>query len=87
MSNLNIFQNSTKSVPTSDPQIVRVDMEEAQIGGRKSHLPAKHTSPGTESLACAECKHGAGAVSHGRRRNLGRRVRAPQARARRRHQR
>ena len=45
MSNLNIFQNSTKSIPTSDPQIVRVDMEEAQIGGRKSHLPAKHTSP------------------------------------------
>ena len=45
MSNLNIFQNSTKSIPTSDPQIVRVDMEEAQIGGRKSHLPSKHMSP------------------------------------------
>jgi hypothetical protein len=39
MSNLNIFQNSTKSVPTSDEQIVRVAMDEIQIQGRKDHLP------------------------------------------------
>lgn len=39
-----IFRDSTKSVPTRDAQIVRVDMEEQQIGGRKSHLPAKHVS-------------------------------------------
>ena len=42
MSNLNIFQNSAKSIPKSDEQIIRVDMEEQQIGGRKSHLPAQH---------------------------------------------
>lgn len=41
----NIFQNSAKSVPTSDEQIVRVSMEEIEIGGRKSHLPAKGSSP------------------------------------------
>jgi hypothetical protein len=40
----NIFQNSTKSVPKSDPQIVRVGMEEQEIGGRKSHLPAQMKS-------------------------------------------
>ena len=38
---VDIFRDPTKSVPTSDPQIVRVDMEEQQIGGRKSHLPPK----------------------------------------------
>lgn len=37
----NIFQDSTKAIPTSDRQIVRVDMEQSDIGGRKSHLPAK----------------------------------------------
>ena len=39
---VDIFKNPTKSVPTQDPQIVRVDMEQQEIGGRKSHLPAKH---------------------------------------------
>lgn len=38
----NIFQDSTKSIPTKDGTIVRVDMEQQDIGGRKSHLPAKH---------------------------------------------
>ena len=46
MSNLNVFQNNAKSVPTSDEQIVRVGMEQIDIGGRKSHLPA-----GQKSLA------------------------------------
>lgn len=45
MSNLNIFQNSTKSVPTNDNQIIRVNMEQIDIGGRKSHLPAAQKSP------------------------------------------
>jgi hypothetical protein len=45
MSNFNIFQNSAKSIPTSDEQIVRVNMEEIEIGGRKSHLPAQQKSP------------------------------------------
>ena len=44
MSNVNIFQNSAKSIPTSDEQIVRVGMEEIEIGGRKSHLPSQMKS-------------------------------------------
>lgn len=44
MSNMNIFQNSAKSIPTSDAQIVRVDMEQIDIGGRKSHLPGQMKS-------------------------------------------
>ena len=45
MSNVNIFQNSAKSIPTSDEQIVRVNMESDDIQGRKSHLPAQQRSP------------------------------------------
>ena len=41
MSNLNIFQNNTKSIPESDEQIVRVGMKEIEIGGRTSHLPGQ----------------------------------------------
>jgi hypothetical protein len=45
MSNLNIFQNNAKSVPMkADEQIVRVNMEEIEIGGRRSHLPAQDKS-------------------------------------------
>ncbi len=44
MSNVNIFNNGTKSIPESDEQIVRVNMEEIEIGGRKSHLPAQAKS-------------------------------------------
>lgn len=44
MSNLNIFQNNAKSIPTSDEQIVRVNMEQIDIGGRKSHLPSQEKS-------------------------------------------
>lgn len=41
MSNINVFQNNAKTVPMkADDQIVRVDMEQIDIGGRKSHLPA-----------------------------------------------
>jgi hypothetical protein len=40
-----IFHNPAKSVPTSDEQIVRVSMEEIEIGGRKSRLPAQQKSP------------------------------------------
>lgn len=41
---VDIFRDPTKSVPTSDPQIVRVDMEQQEIGGRKSHLPPREKS-------------------------------------------
>ena len=44
MSNVNIFQNTAKSVPTSDEQIIRVNMEQIDIGGRKSHLPGQEKS-------------------------------------------
>lgn len=40
----NIFQDSTKSIPKKDSQIVRVDMEQNDIGGRKSHLPNQEKS-------------------------------------------
>jgi len=39
-----IFTNNTKVLPKSDPQIVRVDMEQSDIGGRKSHLPGQSKS-------------------------------------------
>lgn len=36
----NLFQDPTKTMPQkADDQIVRVNMEELEIGGRKSHLP------------------------------------------------
>ena len=41
---MDIFRDPTKSIPKSDPQIVRVDMEQMDIGGRKSHLPAGQKS-------------------------------------------
>lgn len=40
----NIFQDTTKKVPTGDSQIIRVDMEQQDIGGRKNHLPAQSKS-------------------------------------------
>lgn len=40
MSNVDIFKNNASSIPTSDSQIIRVDMEQIDIGGRKSHLPS-----------------------------------------------
>lgn len=40
----NIFQDSSKSIPKSDAQIVRVGMEQQDIGGRKSALPAADKS-------------------------------------------
>lgn len=44
MAGINIFNDSTKSIPTSDPMIVRVDMEQNDIGGRKSHLSSINQS-------------------------------------------
>lgn len=37
---VDVFKSPAKStIPKSDPQIVRVDFTEADIGGRKSHMP------------------------------------------------
>jgi hypothetical protein len=41
---MDIFRDQTKSVPTQDAQIIRVDMEQQGIGGRKSHLPPQEKS-------------------------------------------
>lgn len=40
MSNVNIFQNTSKTLPKADEQIVRVSMESDDIQARKSHMPA-----------------------------------------------
>lgn len=36
----NIFQDSTKSLPKKDEQIVRVSMRENEIAGRQDHIPS-----------------------------------------------
>lgn len=41
---LNIFQDSTKSVPKSSSNIVRVLMTEDEIIARKDHMPKAETS-------------------------------------------
>jgi hypothetical protein len=41
---MDLFHNPAKSVPTSDEQIVRVGMEEIELQGRKSALPAQQKS-------------------------------------------
>lgn len=41
----NIFQDNTKSIPKgTDSQIVRVPMDQLEVGGRKSHLPGSEKS-------------------------------------------
>ena len=34
-----IFSDNTRSLPKRDEQIVRVEMEQQDLGGRKAHLP------------------------------------------------
>lgn len=42
---VDIFRNTQKTLPKkADPQIVRVTMEQQDIGGRKSHLPGEMKS-------------------------------------------
>lgn len=36
---MNIFQDPTKSLPKRDEQIIRVPLEQLDIGGRTSHIP------------------------------------------------
>lgn len=47
---MNIFQNQTKSVPTKDEQIVRVTMEQNDIGGRKDNMPSQPATSGDMSI-------------------------------------
>ena len=37
---LNVFQNSTKSIPKSDEQIVRISMKQNEVAGRTDHIPS-----------------------------------------------
>jgi len=41
---INIFQDNTKSIPKSSPNIVRVSMTENEIAGRKDHMPKAESS-------------------------------------------
>lgn len=42
---VDIFRDPTTSVPKkSDEQIVRVPMDEQELGGRKSHIPPASTA-------------------------------------------
>ena len=41
---VNIFQDNTKSVPKSSPNIVRVTMTQSEIAGRKDHMPKADSS-------------------------------------------
>ena len=41
---MNIFQNGTKKLPHNDEQIVRVDLEENKMGGRKDFIPTAQKS-------------------------------------------
>lgn len=41
---IDLFKNSTKSIPESDAQIVRVPLDQLDIGGRKAHIPSTDKS-------------------------------------------
>lgn len=41
---VDIFRNPTTKLPKSDKQIVRVDMEQDDLQGRKDHLPNQYKS-------------------------------------------
>lgn len=38
---VDIFRNPAKSLPKSDPQIIRVGMKENEIAGRTGHVPTE----------------------------------------------
>lgn len=35
----NIWHESIKTIPKSDPQVIRIELDKNDIGARKSHLP------------------------------------------------
>lgn len=41
---VDIFRDPTKSLPKQDSQIVRVPMDQIDLGGRKGHLPGNPKS-------------------------------------------
>ena len=42
---MDIFKTTYGKVPEKSPNIIRVDMEQIDVGGRKSHLPNPEKSP------------------------------------------
>lgn len=42
---MDIFKDNTKTIPTQSNSIIRVDMVQQDVGGRKSHLPKTEMSP------------------------------------------
>lgn len=54
-----IFHDPTKSIPKKDEQIVRVPMEQLDIGGRTSHIPTgiKSGQLGVSHVPNAGSKH------------------------------
>ena len=44
---INIFEDKTRSVPKSSPNIVRVSMTEDEIVARKESMPKAETNPST----------------------------------------
>jgi len=44
---VNIFRDDSKSLPKKDEQIVRVPLEQLDLGGRTSHIPAKAPTQAT----------------------------------------
>jgi|HubBroStandDraft_2_1064218.scaffolds.fasta_scaffold1389554_2 hypothetical protein len=54
---VDIFRDTTKSLPKkADPQIIRVSMEEQEIGGRKSNLPGQEKSGAMTVVAVPNAK-------------------------------
>jgi hypothetical protein len=40
----NVFQDPTKTLPKKDDQIIRTPLEQLDLGGRTSHIPANAKS-------------------------------------------
>lgn len=38
----NIWQDSTKSIPKSDPKVSRIQFDKSDMGARKSHISGIH---------------------------------------------
>lgn len=59
MAKTDIFQDSTKSLPKKDEQIVRVDFPQQDLGARTSHMPkdVKSGAMGISHVPNAGGKH------------------------------
>lgn len=46
----NIWHDSTKTVPKSDPKVHRIAFDHQEIGARKSHLPSGTAFKNTNTI-------------------------------------